>query len=142
MSYDLKIINGDLLLDDDGEISIIFGNEKIFQEIKKILLTDIGENKFHPYYGSRAGFLQVGSIADESFVASEIERSVKESLTNLIRLKDYQSSYQTLNPSEVILTIDEVAVERDNLDPRMWSIFISITTQALDTVNTVVRVKI
>lgn len=142
MSYDLKIINGDLSIDADGDISIVLGNDKIFQEIKKIILTDIGENKFHPYYGSRAGRLNVGSITDQSFVASEIERSVKESMTNLIRLKDYQSRSQTLNPSEVILTIDKVVVERDNLDPRMWNIFISVTTQALDTANTVVRVRI
>lgn len=142
MSYDLKIINGDLLIDSDGDISIVTGNDKIFQEVKKIILTDVGENKFHPFYGSRAGRLNIGSIIDETFVASEIERSVKESMTNLIRLKDNQSRSQTLTPSEVILSVDKVVVERDNLDPRMWSIFISITTQALDTANTVVRVRI
>ena len=45
MSFDLKITNGDLSIGSDGDISVVIGNQKIFQEIKKIVLTDVGENK-------------------------------------------------------------------------------------------------
>jgi hypothetical protein len=141
MSFDLKITNGDLSIGSDGDISVVIGNQKIFQEIKKIVLTDVGENKFHPYYGSRAGSLSVGSIVDYDFISSELKRSVSESITNLIRLKDSQSRYQNLNPSEVILTLDSVDVERDGVDPRVWSIYISVTTQSLDDVNTVINIR-
>ena len=85
MSFDLKITNGDLSIGSDGDISVVIGNQKIFQEIKKIVLTDVGENKFHPYYGSRAGSLSVGSIVDYDFISSELKRSVSESITNLFR---------------------------------------------------------
>lgn len=141
MSFDLKIQNGDLSIGPDGDVSFVIGNEKVLQEIKKIILTDIGENKFHPFYGSRAGSLSVGNIVDYNFLSSEIKRSVSEAITNLIRLKSQQSRYQALNPSEVIISLDNVSVERDLVDPRVWSIFISVTVQSLDEINTVINIR-
>ena len=41
----------------------------------------------------------------------------------------------------MILTLDSVDVERDGVDPRVWSIYISVTTQSLDDVNTVINIR-
>jgi len=142
MSFDLKIQNGDISIGSDGDVEFVIGNEKILQEVKKIVLTEIGENRFHPYYGSRAGSLSPGNIVDYNFISSEIKRSVTESIVNLMRLKEAQSRTQILNPSEVILSVDSVLVERDLIDPRVWSIFISITAQSLDEINTVVNIRV
>jgi hypothetical protein len=142
MSFDLKITNGDLSLDANGNINLITGNQKIIQEIAKITLTDLGENVFHPYYGCKAGSLNLENIVDYNFQRQEIERSVKSAINNLILLKNNQNLNQELNPSEIILTLDEVVVERDNLDPRMWSVFISVTTLSLDDIKTSVKIRI
>ena len=73
MSFDLKIQRGDLVLDSSGQLNIVERNDKIIQDIIKILLTDLGENKFHPYYGSSAGKLDVGSVLDQDFFKTKIE---------------------------------------------------------------------
>lgn len=142
MSFDLKIQNGDLSIGSDGDVNFVIGNQKVLQEIKKIILTDIGENRFHPFYGSKVGALSVGSIVDYNFLSSELKRSVAESINNLMRLKESQSRFQALNPSEVIISLDQVSAERDLVDPRVWSIFISVTVQSLDEINTVVKIRI
>ena len=38
MSFDLKIAKGDLQLNGDGTISLVSGNQKLRQDILKILL--------------------------------------------------------------------------------------------------------
>lgn len=142
MSYDLKIVNGDLSLNKNGQVNLVVGNEKLIQEVTKIVLTDVGENKYHPYYGSSAGKLDIGGAYDESMHRSEIERSVRESLNNLIVLKNSQRLSQELNPAETIVSIDNITVFRDSLDPRMWSIDIALTTMALDDIKTSVKIRI
>ena len=142
MSYDLKIVNGDLSLNSNGQINIVVGNSKLIQEVTKIVLTEVGENKYHPFYGSSAGKIDIGGAYDESMHKNEIERSVRESLNNLIILKNNQRLLQELNPSETIVSLDNVAVFRDGLDPRMWSVEISLTTMALDDIKTSVKIRI
>jgi len=142
MSYDLKIVNGDLSLNSNGQVNLVVGNSKLVQEVTKMVLTDVGENKYHPYYGSAVGKIDMGGIYDESMHRTEIERSVRESLNNLIILKNNQRLTQEINPAETIVSIDNVLVFRDGLDPRMWSIEISLTTMALDNVKTSVTIRI
>ena len=52
MSFDLKIEGGDIKLEADGSLTTVFDNNKLRQEVVKILLTKLGENKYHPSYGS------------------------------------------------------------------------------------------
>jgi len=80
MSFDLKILKGDIVLDKAGDLKIVQRNSKIKQDILKILLTDIGENKFHSFYGSKAGKLDVGSILDQEFHRSKLDDSVAQAI--------------------------------------------------------------
>ena len=56
MSFDLSIEKGDIKIGSDGSLSTVSGNNKLRQDIIKILLTDIGDNKFHPKYGSMSRY--------------------------------------------------------------------------------------
>ena len=52
MSFDLALERGDIKINRDGSMKTVFGNAKLRQDIMKILLTELGDNKFHPKYGS------------------------------------------------------------------------------------------
>ena len=142
MSFDLKIKSGDISIESDGSLSVVSGNEKIRQDIVKIILTKFGENRFHPNYGSDAGSLQIGSAADKKIVELDLVQSVESSLKYLISLQKEQSKRQLLSSSEIILEINNVSVERNQTDPRLYNIFISVITQRLETITEAVTIRI
>jgi len=141
MSYDLKIINGDLAISNSGSLETVNQNSKIIQDIKKLLLTDLGSNKYHPNYGSPLGENSVGDIQDEKFLQLNIKNSIEKSINRLISLQRNQLKYQYVSPAETIMYIKDINVFRDNADPRMWSIFVSVVAQDLSEVEDVITIR-
>lgn len=142
MSFDLKIKNGDLVLDQSGSLSIVSGNNKIRQDIVKILLTRIGDNKFHASYGSDIGILKIGEVTDTTILELDIKRSVEDAIRYLIFLQKNQSKNQILSLSEVIIDISSIETERDSEDPRLYNIYISVLTQKLDIIDEIITIRI
>jgi phage baseplate assembly protein W len=142
MSFDLKIKNGDIVIEPSGLLASVSGNQKIRQDIVKILLTNFGDNKFHIKYGSDVGALKIGEVADQKIIEMDIKRSVEEAIRYLISLQKSQSRSQYLSSSEVILDISNISTERDSGDPRLYNIFISVLTQKLDIINEVITIRI
>lgn len=142
MSFDLSIEKGDIKIGTDGSLSTVSGNNKLRQDIIKILLTDIGDNKFHPKYGSHVGALRIGDHIDSKLASLDIESSARNAITNLMSLQASQSKRQALSPGEVIIDVLEVSVVRDKADPRMYNIFVSVLTQELTEVSSFASVRI
>jgi phage baseplate assembly protein W len=142
MSFDLRLENGDLKINTDGTVSSVTGNSKLRQDILKILLTDLGDNKFHPKYGSHVGKLQVGSHADDKLISLDITSSARSAIRNLMSLQRAQARRQSLSPGEIIIDILNLEVTRDKVDPRLYNIFVSVLTQELDRVESSVTVRI
>jgi phage baseplate assembly protein W len=142
MSFDLSIEKGDIKISPRGSIETVSGNSKLKQDIVKILLTDLGDNKFHPKYGSHVGALQIGHYADDKLMSLDIESSAKNALRNLMGLQRAQSRRQALTPGEVIVDVLSVIVKRDEVDPRLYNIFVSVLTQELTEVSSLVSVRI
>lgn len=129
MSYDLKIVNGDIQISKDGALQIVSGNSKLRQDIIKILLTNFGDNKFHQNYGSAISSI---GIADDQYMAeAELKSAVISSLNNLIQMQKSQMKRQTVSPSETIVSILNVEASRDTIDPRLLNIKLSVLTQQL-----------
>jgi hypothetical protein len=57
-------------------------------------------------------------------------------------LQREQSKRQLLSSSEIILDVKNISVERDEEDPRLYNIFISILTQKLEQINEVITIRI
>lgn len=142
MSFDLKIVGGDIAINSSGDVETVFNNDKIRQDIVKILLTKIGDNKFHPFYGSEIGALQLGHIADADLLELDLQSSAEEAIRKLISLQRKQSRRQFLSPAEVIVDIVDISVGRDVNDPRAWNIFISVLTQKLTTLTESVQLRV
>ena len=142
MSFDLTIEKGHIKIGSSGAVRIVSGNSKLKQDIVKILLTDLGDNKFHPKYGSHVGALQIGHYADSKLMSLDIETSARNALKNLMALQRSQSRRQALTPGETIIDILNVTVKRDDVDPRLYNIFVSVLTQELTEVSSFVSVRI
>lgn len=142
MSFDLKIKNGDLSIGDSGALDVVSGNNKIRQDIVKILLTNIGENRFHSRYGSDLGAFKIGDVSDQTMIELDLKRSVEEAIRYIMFLQKNQSKYQVLSLSEIILEIVDIRTERDSGDPRLYNIYISILTQKLDQIEEIITIRI
>lgn len=142
MSFDLKIKNGDISLNRDGSITTVIGNNKLRQDILKILLTDLGSNKYHKRYGSYIGRLNIGDISDNMLISLDLERSAMNAVKNLMALQRFQAKKQGLSPGEIIVDINSVSVTRDDLDPRLYNITVSVMTREITDFTTSLSVRI
>jgi phage baseplate assembly protein W len=142
MSFDIKITSGDITIGRSGDLETVYDNDKLRQDIIKILLTKLGENKFHPSYGSKVGALEIGFVADQELVELDLQSSVEDAIRYLMRAQQIQQRRQYLTPGEVIVGIKNVLVERDLLDPRMYNIYISVYTKKLTVITETIPVRI
>lgn len=142
MSFDLKLQGGDLVIGSNGDLITISDNNKLRQDIVKILLTEVGENKYHPTYGSSVGSLRIGMIQDQNLLESDLRSSVEIALNKLISYQKEQGKKQYLTPGERLLSVENISVSKDDLDPRLWSINISVITGELTRLDESVSIRI
>lgn len=142
MSFDLKIEGGDIVIGQDGGLTTVFDNTKLRQDVIKILLTKLGENKFHPSYGSEVGAINIGHIPDQELLELDLQASVRDAVNKLIALQRSQSRKQFLTPGERIVSLLDVSAQRDEIDPRLYSIFLTIQTGALTSISESITIRI
>lgn len=136
MSFDLKLIDGDLVLK-DSKITTIVDTEKLIQDILKLCYTDAGSNVFNPWYGSYLSRVIVGSAMDDKILIDVSKSQLLSSLQNLVQLQQLQiKSFQRISADEQINAITSVEIYRDDSDPTMFIISISALTKGLKPITT------
>jgi phage baseplate assembly protein W len=142
MSFGLKLKNGDLKLTQEGTLETVTKNSKLRQDIVKMLLTKKGSIKYHKEYGSELGIISSDNHINNDLMESKIEQTVYEGISKLISLQKVQIQRQILSPSEMILNIKKVHVERDVGDPRLYNVFVSVITQQLSEISESITVRL
>lgn len=135
MSFDLKIEGNDLKIENDGSIAIVENETKLGQEVIKGILTPLGSNRFFRWYGSTISIKTIGQVLDASMLEAEVQRSVEDTLSNLISLQKVQSRSQYVSPGESIASIKEISVFRDKTDPRQYQVKVKVITRQLTEVE-------
>lgn len=136
MSFDLKIVNGDLVIN-QGALQTVVDSEKLIQDILKICLTDVGGNPLHPSYGSFLARSVVGSAAQTNVIVSIASSQINTCLTNLQHLQQLQlKSFQKVSADEQIAAITGISVLRSAFDPRLFNVKISCLTKGFQPVTT------
>lgn len=136
MSFDLKIVNGDLVVN-QGALQTVRDSEKLIQDILKICLTDVGGNPLHPSYGSFLARSVVGSAAQTSVIVSIASSQINTCLTNLQNLQQLQlKSFQKVSADEQLAAITGISVLRSAFDPRLFNVKISCLTKGFQPVTT------
>lgn len=130
MSYDLKIVNGDLSLK-NGDLDVVVNQDKLIQDIMKIALTTAGSNIYNPWYGSFLSQTIIGSPLDTSITVSMAQNQLQNAIDNLKKLQQLQvaNTIQQVTPDEQIAGIKEIRVNRGITDPREFDITIKVLSR-------------
>jgi hypothetical protein len=136
MSFDLKILDGDLVIGANGDLEKVQNTDKLIQDILKIAITPLGGNPFYPFYGSPISKNLVGSALSFTFSSSIASNQLKNSLETLQKLQKEQATFQAVSPYEMLAAVRNVSIERNQVDPRFFSIAIEALTKALSVVKT------
>ena len=136
MSFDLKIINGDLAIQ-NGDLQQVVNSEKLIQDILKICLTDVGSNPIHPSYGSYLSRSIVGNPAKTGMIVQIATSQLNTCLTNLQHLQQLQlKSFQQVSADEQLAAILGISILRSAYDPRLFNVKIRCMTKGLNPITT------
>ncbi len=135
MSFDLKIENNNLVINPDGTLRTVSDNSKLVQDIIKSLLTPLGSNRFFRWYGNSLASTIIGENLDNVMVEIEAERSIQDTLSNIVILQKEQAKNQYVSAGETIAGIRGISVVRDDSDPRQYQITVSVLTRKLTVVE-------
>lgn len=136
MSFDLKITNRDLAIGSDGDLDKVQNTDKLVQDVLKLLLTKIGSNPFFPWYGSPLTSSMVGTALDASFLISMAENQIRSGLETIQNLQRDQAIRQKVTPGELLAAIRSIQVLRSPIDPRFFTIELTLLTKALKSITT------
>lgn len=137
MSFDLKIQQGDIKIGTDGDFQKVEDNEKLIQDIAKIATTPLGGNPFFPWYGSPVSKTLIGSPFNFDMIGTLASAQLRQSLETLQLLQQTQVKVgQRVSPGELLAAIQDLRIERNQVDPRYFSVSIKVLTKALTVVTT------
>lgn len=130
MSFDLQLLNGDLQISPSGSLSFVQNDDKLRQDLLKIILSPLGSNKAFPWYGSPISSQVIGKAFDKKIFKMEATNALIYAINNLMKLqKDQEKRGQYISPTESISQILDITVEQSALDPRITNITVSVSTR-------------
>ena len=135
MSFDLKLIGGSLKIGSNGDLETVRDNDKLRQDILKLLMTPIGGNKANGWYGSSISKFAIGNIFDMEFTKDAITQQIRAALDNYQIIQKSQSQNQTLTAAEQLLAIKDIYVNTNAQNQTKLEIKITVITGALTTLN-------
>lgn len=131
MSFDLRLLDGDLVLNKDGSLDIVTDTEKLIQDGIKMLITPVGGNKLHQWYGCMINKFLIGNVFDTDFSFEVAKQQIRNALENLMMWQRQQSKIQNLSPAETIVQIQNIYVNTNNKDKRYVDVKVYIISGEL-----------
>jgi len=136
MSFDLQIINGDLLIK-NGTVQTVTDSNKLIQDILKMALTTAGSNPIHPWYGSFVSRTLVGNPNYSTVLVQIAKSQLTTALQNLKKLQEIQvESYQRVSGDEQIAAISDISIIQNPNDPRLFDVVIKVLSKGLKPITT------
>jgi phage baseplate assembly protein W len=141
MSYDLKVINGDLVLN-NGALGTVVDSSKLIQDILKICLTPAGSNPLQPWYGSFINRSLIGSPLAYTIIIQVAQSQLQNSLENLMTLQQAQvKSYQMVTPDEQLNSISNISITRNPSNFTFYTVQISAMNKGYKPITTAFTVS-
>jgi len=135
MSFDLELIDSDLNIKADGSIRTVDKTNKLRQDIIKIILTPLGSVKFHPWYGSGINDGLIGELVPDNMLFQDINTSILQSLSKLQTLQRSQATSQRVSLSEMIASVRDILVQRNQSDPRQVNVIVYVISKDFNAVE-------
>jgi len=141
MSFDLKVKNGDLMLN-KGDLQTVINSEKLLQDLLKIALTTAGSNPMHPWYGSYISRSLVGTGLPTDIVFQLGQTQLQNAIEILKSLQEAQvHSFQKMSPDEQIGSILDISINRNTKDLRLFDVIIKVISRGLKPITTAFQVS-
>jgi phage baseplate assembly protein W len=145
--HGLKIEN-DFQYDSNGNLILVKNEEKLVQDIRKIVLTSLGSNPFHTWYGTSIPDLIGSKITNAGIVRSKIEGDIRTALNRYddIQRKQIRALGNLTNASvdarERFGQLLKLDVQQDFVEPTAYNITILFSNRSSEllTVNTTLSV--
>ena len=106
----------------------VINEEKLVQDMEKIILTIRGSSIYYPWYGTLLVSLP-GSKQPGHIIKTRMQRDVAEALDNLKSLQEKQETFQPVSDREFLFQVQGVSVVETE-DPTLYRIFVRAQTQA------------
>jgi hypothetical protein len=140
-TYDFAIAGGDIEFDTAGRAHILVTEDKLGQELQKVVLTALGSNKYHPRYGSHINEKLVGRPMSPHFTKSTAEGYIKQALTYYQGLQQAQKAEQRLDPAEELYKIHSIEVIIPVADKRVMVAYVNVLTAEFRNVEIAVPMR-
>jgi hypothetical protein len=135
MSFDLKVLNGDLVIA-NSDFAIVQGNDKLVQDLLKIALTEAGGNVLNPWYGTLISKSLIGSVLQNDILLSVAQTQLQNAIENLKKLQNLQvASGQSVSPDEQIAFIQNISITQSPFDPRLYQTTINVLSRSFGKVS-------
>lgn len=135
MSFDLQVLNGDLVIS-NSDFAVIKGNDKLVQDLLKIALTPAGGNVLNPWYGTLISQSLIGSVLQSNILLSVAKTQLQNAIENLKKLQNLQvASGQSVTPDEQIVFIQDISITQSPFDPRLYQTTIRVLSRAFGKVS-------
>lgn len=131
MAIDMKWNNGIVVLDENGDVEMVAGSDKLVQDILRELTTPNGDDIFDSTRGATLNSSLIGVGLDPTTLISEIQGSITRSLIALKERQEQQATRQYFSNAELLADIEDVIVAQDQNDPRQLNITISVLSREL-----------
>jgi phage baseplate assembly protein W len=137
MSFDLQLIDDDLSIKPDGKIRTVTDTPKLRQDILKAIVTELGSNRFHQWYGCNVNEGIIGQNLPMGILEAEIVSSITETLNRIKALQKTQAVSQYVTLSEMISEVGPIFVSRNPADTRQLNIVVTVYTRQLTKIEEV-----
>lgn len=117
----LRVLN-DESYNNLGLITTVSNEEKLLQEVKKGLLTKLGSNPFHTWWGTKISQLIGTKVHNVDAIRAIIIQEVSIFLEKYLDIQTHQSQYQSVTDREAFYQTLLVDVEPNPEDPTIWTI--------------------
>jgi len=140
MSFDLALVDGDISIKSDGSVRTVTDTPKLRQDVLKMILTPLGSNKFHPWYGCSISENLIGRNYPDNLIEVEAQTSIQQSLERLRQLQLAQSTTQQVTLGELITSIGPISINRNPIDLRQINVRVAVTTKRLTKVEEIFQI--
>ena len=139
--YCLKCLGRGYVADWDltqsGDVSIVFNEEKLIQDMRRYILTILGSDPYRQWLGTRLRGLIGKKIVSNQFVQDLIQSEVVETLHKLIQLQSEQLKWSPMSDREILRNVVSVQTTLDANDPTLWNVRVTGETLAGTTVEVI-----
>lgn len=105
-------VENDLRWDEFGELRKVRNTDLLYQNVAKVLLTEIGTNPYHDWYGSNANRL-IGQ-KNNAAVGVALRLSVQQALNKFQNIQQELKRVQDITPEERLVSVQSVNVSQLN----------------------------